>query len=815
MFNKWLSSTNAKEIGTLYLVFAVFAGMIGTAFSVLIRLELAAPGVQVLQGDHQLFNGAPSNYADRSGNNTPQGQPNPLPPQGVMSLKAIASAIRGQLESENSMAIKLPERTVASYSFHGKDNESLQLSTLVQVLDILSSQKTIVVLRWFHHLGQGFYVKVQVLIWSDEQAVSNSPKEGRYLKKPIGGHHRNSGSPDGGNFWGDGGLVVASRKTLLVKGSRAFSTKESIPTGLDELGKLRKLNSEDRRRVNKQILKLVANTDILFAAYHNIKSSPGNMTKGVDNETLDGINAAWFAKLSKEIQTNAFQFRPARRIEIPKGNGKGTRPLGIASPRDKIVQEAMRLVLEAIFEPSFYTHSHGFRTGKGCHTALKEIKNTFTGVSWFIEGDISKCFDSFDHKLLIHAVSRRVSDKGFMDLLHKALHAGYLFQGQYFAPEVGTPQGSIVSPILCNILLHYLDEFILNLKKEFDKGTRRKTNPQWRKLTRAGRLDLVHAMNISSRLANDPDYKRLWFVRYADDFLIGISGNQTDCIEIRSKIHNFLLTELKMNLNLEKTKITHARNGVAHFLGTDIRLTPLDKRPLRIVNRGDQVLRMKSNTKPLLHAPIKTLVSKMEKRGFAKGGGVPTNLGRMLHFEPAQIVKHFFQIWQGIGNYYSFADNYGKLGRIHYILKYSCALTLASKLKLKTARKTFAKFGRNLEIKDNEGKILASFPNVPLAKPRKFLTTPITELNPFARLEKLAQATRRTIAKFGEVCTICKSPTDIEMHHVRKLRDSSKAIKRDFLTSMMSRMNRKQIPICKTCHIKYHRGELSFPDEEK
>ena len=246
-----------------------------------------------------------------------------------------------------------------------------------------------------------------------------------------------------------------------------------------------------------------------MAAYHNLKSSPGNMTKGVDNETLDGINLAWFAKLSKDLQTNAFQFRPARRIDIPKANGKGTRPLGIASPRDKIVQGAMLLVLEAIFEPTFHTHSHGFRPGKGCHTALKEVKNTFTGVNWFVEGDISKCFDSFDHKLLIQAVGRRVADKGFIDLLHKALRAGYLFQGQYFSPELGTPQGSIVSPILCNILLHQLDEFILSLKRDFDKGTRRKTNPLWRKLTRSGRKDIVHAENISSRLAIDPDYKRL------------------------------------------------------------------------------------------------------------------------------------------------------------------------------------------------------------------------------------------------------------------------------------------------------------------
>jgi group II intron reverse transcriptase/maturase len=298
------------------------------------------------------------------------------------------------------------------------------------------------------------------------------------------------------------------------------------------LGKLKELNIENKSLVNTKILDLLCDIDILIAAYTKLKSSPGNMTSGIDNETLDGINLPWFKKLKKDVRTNAFQFRPARRLEIPKANGKGTRPLGIASPRDKIVQGAMLLILEAIFEPTFSEHSHGFIPGKGCHTALREIKSTFSSVNWFIEGDISKCFDSFDHKMLIKLINQRINDKGFIDLLYKALKAGYLYQGQYFSPDLGTPQGSIVSPILCNILLHGLDVYLSQIQKEFDKGNRRKANPLWRKLTRAGRKDEVHRRHIGSRLHNDPDYKRLKFVRYADDFLIGIIGNQADCVTI-------------------------------------------------------------------------------------------------------------------------------------------------------------------------------------------------------------------------------------------------------------------------------------------
>lgn len=195
-----------------------------------------------------------------------------------------------------------------------------------------------------------------------------------------------------------------------------------------------------------------------------------------------------------------------------------------------------------------------------------------------------------------------------------------------------------------------------------------------------------------------------------------------------------------MTLNLEKTKITHAQQSAAHFLGTDIRATPLDKRPLRFVRRGNEVYRSKTNTKLLLHAPLKKLVHKLEERGFAKAGGTPTRFTRMIHFEEAQIVNHLWQIWQGLSNYYSFADNYGRLGRIHYILKYSCVLTLASKLKLKTAKKVFTKFGKDIVIRNGKGKMLASFPNVLLAKPKKFLITPITKLNPFNRLEKISQS---------------------------------------------------------------------------
>jgi Type II intron maturase/Reverse transcriptase (RNA-dependent DNA polymerase) len=314
----------------------------------------------------------------------------------------------------------------------------------------------------------------------------------------------------------------------------------------------------------------------------------------------------------------------------------------------------------------------------------------------------------------VHLISKRIKDKGFIDLLHKVLRAGYRFQGQIYSPDIAAtpPQGSIVSPILCNILLHGLDQFVLDLQKDFTNRTRRMDNPLLTKLTRNGQIKEVHD---GSRLHNDSGYKKLKYVRYADEFLIGIIGSRTDCIAIRDNIHDFLLKDLKLNINLGNTKIIHAKSETAQFLGTEISIRPLANRPLRLFTATFR--------KPLLMAPISKLVEKLTEKGFARNGGTPSRSARLLHFTENKIVNHFKQIWTELSMYYSFANNYGSLGRIHYILKYSCVLTLASKLKLKTAKRVFIKFGKNISIRDKNNKIIAKFPEFYLAKPKCFHIT--------------------------------------------------------------------------------------------
>jgi group II intron reverse transcriptase/maturase len=229
------------------------------------------------------------------------------------------------------------------------------------------------------------------------------------------------------------------------------------------------------------------------------------------------------------MKDGTFQFKPGRRVQIPKPGSTKTRPLTVASPRDKIVQEVMRMILEVIFEPTFCDNSHGFRPNRGCHTALRQVKTQFGGATTIIEGDISKCFDSFDHKILIELIMKKVSDPRFIQLIWKALRAGYMEFHTIQHSLVGTPQGSIISPLLANIYLHELDLFAEKLKSNYDKGIEASRNPEYRKLeyrrakaNKAGDFKLgikylKEMQRIKSRLPSDPGFRRIYYVRYADD----------------------------------------------------------------------------------------------------------------------------------------------------------------------------------------------------------------------------------------------------------------------------------------------------------
>ena len=208
-----------------------------------------------------------------------------------------------------------------------------------------------------------------------------------------------------------------------------------------------------------QLYRQMFNRDLYLLAYGNIYSNQGAMTPGTGEETADGMSEEKIDQIIEAMRREKYRFAPARRTYIPKKNGK-LRPLGMPSWSGKLVGEVVRLLLEAIYEPQFSDNSHGFRRVRGCHTALRKINDTWTGTAWFVEGDISDCFGSLDHEVILWILAEEIHDNRFLRLIRNMLKAGYLEDWEYHDTLSGGPQGGMVSPILSNVYLHKLDEFV-------------------------------------------------------------------------------------------------------------------------------------------------------------------------------------------------------------------------------------------------------------------------------------------------------------------------------------------------------------------
>ena len=269
--------------------------------------------------------------------------------------------------------------------------------------------------------------------------------------------------------------------------------------------------------------------DLHLRAYGRIYRNNGAMTPGVTAETVDAMSLEKIDGIIDALRREAYRWSPARRTHIPKKNGK-KRPLGLPTWSDKLVQEALRLLLDAYYEPRFSSHSHGFRRGRGCHTALREITQRWRGVKWFIEGDIKGCFDNIDHDVLLETLSENVQDNRLRRLVSNMLKAGYMENWRYGETLSGAPQGGVASPLFSNIYLDKLDRFVEEtLLPIYNRGDRRRNDPQYKAIINAaqragdkgdheGATRLrKQAQSMPSRDPEDPDFRRLWYVRYADD----------------------------------------------------------------------------------------------------------------------------------------------------------------------------------------------------------------------------------------------------------------------------------------------------------
>ena len=583
---------------------------------------------------------------------------------------------------------------------------------------------------------------------------------------------------------------------------------------------IRKHNAENTSYINKDLYRLLYKRDFYKIAYQRIKSNRGSLTPGSGNETLDQMSYIRIDKLIESLKDESYKPKLCRLKQLIKPNGK-IRPLGIQVPDDKILQEAVRIILDAIFDSSFSIHSHGFRPNKGCHTALEYIRKNFDGVQFLVEGDITGCFNNIKHSKLIDILQERIEDEKFIRLIYKFLKAGYLCEktGQTMLPLNGTPQGSIISPILCNIYLDRLDKHIEALKKKYTKRKLvKERNPRGRtlrglkkrlsvKLTNKNitqdekRALLKEFRSVSLQLIKIPDTIKhhcfIYYVRYADDWIVGVNGPASTAKAIKFDIKEFLDIELGLELSEEKTFVSDLRKQSALFLGYNISLQD-NKKVLKMMHPKSKKSFIKGTTghKVKLKFPAQRVVKRLAEDGFCSSEGFPLSQKKLTSYDDYSIILRFNTIRRGLINYYCLCDNSVAFWRIDYILRYSAAKTLAHRHK-STCKKIFKKHGRTLRVKKQSANGRTFSTSMPIFKTFKPKCKTISTKDPFILYTK-----KLTNCLLDEDCSICGSDIKVESHHIKAVK---KRKSKDIDFNAM--LNRKQIPVYRSCHEKIHAGK--------
>lgn len=592
---------------------------------------------------------------------------------------------------------------------------------------------------------------------------------------------------------------------------------------MEILTKLQENSKKNHDEVFTRLYRYLLRPDIYYVAYQHLYSNKGAGTKGVTDDTADGFSEIYIENIIEALKNEMYQPKPVRRTYIKKSNGK-IRPLGLPVFTDKLIQEAIRMILEAIYEPIFSDYSHGFRPARSCHTALAQIKKEFTGARWFIEGDIKGCFDNINHAVLVEIINQKIKDARFLKLIRSFLKAGYMEDWKYHETYSGCPQGGIISPILANIYLNELDRHVMKIKKEFDVATKARYTPEYTKLVGL-RQRLHNKIKNSNGIereklieeyktataqmlklpAKQCDDKKIKYVRYADDFLIAVNGNRQDCEKIKQELTEFISTTLKMELSQEKTLITHS-NTPARFLGYDVRV----RRDQQIKPKGKFKTRSMNN-KVELSIPFKDKIEKfLFSNGIVKqrsdnGKLEPIHRPQLLNRTDLEIVTIYNAELRGICNYYGLASNFNKLIYFNYLMEYSCLKTLAGKHRSKVSKiRAMYKDGTGKWAIPYETKTVIKkmyFANYADCKGKKFTDiVPQTAKNYSHDVTTLES---RLKAKICEVCG-CTESDRYEIHHVNKVKNLKG--KSEWEKIMIAK-RRKTIVVCHKCHMAIHHGE--------
>lgn len=588
-------------------------------------------------------------------------------------------------------------------------------------------------------------------------------------------------------------------------------------------------HSKDSSYKFERLYRILFNEELFYVAYQKIASNGGSTTKGSDGRSIDEMSLARIETLIASLKDESYQPHPSRRVHIPKKNGK-TRPLGIPAFEDKLVQEVVRMILEAIYEGHFETTSHGFRPKRSCHTALLHIQKTFSGAKWFIEGDIKGFFDNIDHDVLVGILRERISDDRFIRLIRKFLKAGYVEDWTFHNTYSGMPQGGIVSPILANIYLDKLDKYVKEYIRHFDMGTKRRPGKESndlanerkrtvRKLKKikdgtekaalVARLKAIEQERAAFPSGDEMDgsYRRLKYIRYADDFILGVIGSKEDALRIKEDIKSFLSESLALELSEEKTLITHTGKS-AKFLGYEITVTQNNHQRRDVQGR----LRRTYGKRVRLNVSMATLRDKLLEYGameikLRNGKEIwkPKCRSGLIFNDDLEILDRYNRETVGFCNYYLIANNCVVLHNFRYIMEYSMYKTFAGKYR-STVRKINKKYRLNklFTVKYEQKGVIKS---------RTFYKTSFkrrtTAFNGSCDIEPYSIAdvsrTNLTDRLKAEKCELCGATGKLIMHHVRNLKDLKG---KESWKRLMSARKRKTIALCPSCHRLRHLGKV-------
>ncbi|MFK0114218.1 reverse transcriptase domain-containing protein [Streptomyces sp. NPDC091217] len=568
----------------------------------------------------------------------------------------------------------------------------------------------------------------------------------------------------------------------------------------------------------ERLYRCLFNPELYLRAYGRIYRNDGAMTPGSTAETVDGMSMGKIQEIIDALRSERYRWTPVRRVYIQKKGSSAKRPLGLPSWSDKLLQEVMRSLLNAYYDPQFSDSSHGFRTGRGCHTALQEIHPTWCGTVWFVEGDISQCFDRLDHGILHEILAEKIHDNRFLRLVDGLLQAGYLEDWRYHANLSGSPQGGIVSPLLANVYLDRLDKYIeTTLLPAYNKGKRRHKYRPYAQLSRAienreqrGLVEEARALRKQRRTMpsgdpHDPGYRRLRYVRYADDWLLGFTGPRQEAEEIKEEIGRFLRDELKLELSPTKTLITNGRSEAARFLGYEIVVLGND-------DKHDQSGRRSINAQIGLKVPVDVVRSKCKPY---MRRGKPVYRTELMFDSDFSIIAQYQAEFRGIANYYQLAYNRHRLGRLKYVMERSLTRTLACKFRV-SAAKVFRRYravlrtdqgpraGLRVTVERSDGRkpLVAQWGGISLARKT---TIGILDDNPPKVWSGRSELVERLLA---DTCELCGSRQGVEVHHIRHLKDLHTRGRADApaWVQRMAARRRKTLVVCRSCHEAIHAG---------